>query len=383
MVIKMKKNENLKSEQFIKDSDILDEVEQIIGEPCEMIDASAIVASWRTNKKNCDILDSVHPLCGNPYIRYSQHSRHNGAPGSGITVYKCREQNDVKYAVIWHRRLYSAAVVYVYPISKRIFFIRKIKNANKNGVESIPEPTINPETMELFKKTALGFIEDRQKLLNIGVKISRGIILTGPPGNGKTMLCAWVQSIFSQQGYDVERLSGAAIVELQAQGKLHETMTAYDVIIIDDIDVDLLKRTSSKSAIACDLLSAMDSNKLAKPVLRIITTNESIDDIDSAFLRPGRIDTIIKIEKPIRNLREQYINTWHKDILKNINQKDMDAILNQTENMSFAEMELVKSELASQLIFNGEWNISSAMEHYHQKRKEVPIKNESGVGFFS
>ena len=368
----------------LRDSEVLKEVEALLGEPCEMVDSGAMPGHYRVSRLKSDILESRHPLCDNPYVYYQWRTRNAIAPGSGITIFSCRGKKDLKYAVVWHVRLYPR-IIYIFPKSQRSAILKHMIKSNRYVTGEVKEPIIDPKAMQIFRDSTIGFLDIRQKLIEVGISFSRGVVLTGPPGNGKTMLCAWMEDQFVQNGINVVRIGGAGLMALHGNGELKNFMVNNEVIIIDDIDVGILKRSGAKSTISCDLLSAMDSNKHSRPTLRVITTNEKIVEIDDAFLRPGRIDTIIDINKPTRGMREQYVNQWHESLLSKVlkdktKKSGMKNLLDETEGMSFSEMEMIKAELGTALLTEGKWNLPQAIESYNSKRKELKAETTT-TGF--
>ena len=75
-------------------------------------------------------------------------------------------------------------------------------------------------------------------------------------------------------------------------------------------------------------------------------------------MRPGRIDKTIQISKPHGNLRKRFIESWHKDIINNV---DVDFIVEKTESMSFAEIELIKTNLVSTYLNTKKWDINNTL----------------------
>lgn len=120
-------------------------------------------------------------------------------------------------------------------------------------------------------------------------------------------------------------------------------------------------------------MDGLSDNK--KGVTRIFTTNEIISDIDSAFLRPGRIDKVLTFLPPSSKLREKFIkNYWDKQIIESIN---VECLVYLSEGCSFAELEEIKMLLVQRFIFENTWDLDLAIHDFRNRKSD----NSSAMGF--
>ena len=151
------------------------------------------------------------------------------------------------------------------------------------------------------------------------------------------------------------------------------------LVFVDDIDYTLFNRKHTNS-LASTLLSQLDSSVTTKGLaVRIFTTNEEIkDEIEDAFLRPGRIDRIFTFDPPTRELRWELVETWHQDILS-YTRKFKQMLLDRSENFSFAETQDICTNLIiQQEIEEKSFDLGKAL--HDTKHKKIGCSNDP-IGF--
>jgi SpoVK/Ycf46/Vps4 family AAA+-type ATPase len=159
------------------------------------------------------------------------------------------------------------------------------------------------------------------------IKPPKGLILHGPPGNGKTMIARAVSHSLGAKFIYIEgpellsRYVGVA--EQQLRAKFEEAESHGNcVLFIDEIDAIAASRDSTNAehqiSIVATLLTLMDGIKTNQKVFVLAATNR-IHAIDPALRRPGRFDLEFEIPLPDKNARfdilTKYINTENKSIL--------------------------------------------------------------------
>lgn len=233
-----------------------------------------------------------------------------------------------------------------------IIFIRRIgeKKKEKETKYTLENLIFDEKVLKTVRKEIFSIFDKKEEFKRLGTRLNKGVVLHGKPGNGKTSIVKCITA-----GIPFVKVQAFSASSLGQMAKFKTDCCSQDqdhIIICDDVDIAMFDRRKGQGA-TCEFLSVLDGTvESAKCIsLVIFTTNEEISNIDPAFKRPGRIDTVIEIPLPNAELRTRFLNSWHEDILAYMTPSQKSAVIEQTENFSFAMMEGVKSFIASQLIY--------------------------------
>ena len=257
----------------------------------------------------------------------------------------------------------------------------------------------------------IDYLKYPKKFEKMGARIPKGILLSGHPGTGKTLLAKAVAGeanvpFYSISGSDfVEMFVGVGASRVRDMFKKAQ-QTAPCIIFIDEIDAVGRQRGAGfggghdeREQTLNQLLVEMDGMEENNGVVVIAATNRP-DVLDPALLRAGRFDRQITVSLPDRKGRTAIlkVHARNKHFAPGI---DLDALAKRTPGFSGADLENVLNESAILAVREnldeiGMKQIDEAIDRvmmgpakvsrtYDEKTKKLVAYHESGhaiIGLF-
>lgn len=206
------------------------------------------------------------------------------------------------------------------------------------------------------------FMRDKD-IAHDGMSISavKGLMLEGPPGNGKTLLAS---AIAGELGVAFYTLSGSSLVDVYAglaAKKIRNTFkkarkeSRGAVIFIDEIDAFAGKRSagqfghSEKEQALNELLVQMDGvgQKKKKQKVIVIAATNRVDILDPALLRAERFDRTILIPNPDYTSRIALLKMYLKSV-KVSTHVSLDSLATLTSGCNAADIRRLVNEAIKQ-----------------------------------
>ncbi len=202
-----------------------------------------------------------------------------------------------------------------------------------------------------------------------GVMIPKGVLLDGPPGNGKTLLA---RAFAGECGLNFIAMNASDFESKYvgvSGGKIRKTFEeakkmAPCVIFIDEIDAVGSKRMAAKSgaekefnSILTTLLNEMDGFTQSGDVLVMAATNRAAD-LDEALVRPGRFDRKFTIGFPDKKTRQELFRLYTKE-MKIAEDVSVDNFVSQTYGCSSAKIKSIINEAIISSVTNKREEVTS------------------------
>ena len=203
-------------------------------------------------------------------------------------------------------------------------------------------------------KEIVDFLKNPKKFLDIGARIPKGVILTGAPGTGKTLLA---RAVAGEANVPFFHLSGSEFVEMfvgVGASRVRDLFakakkSSPSIIFIDEIDAVGRVRGSGigggndeREQTLNQILVEMDGFEPNEKVIVMAATNRG-DVLDPALLRPGRFDRRVVLDLPDRADREAIlkIHARKKPLAEDVN---LVVIAERTPGFSGADLYSLMNE---------------------------------------
>mgnify|MGYP000016906498 CR=1 FL=1 len=226
----------------------------------------------------------------------------------------------------------------------------------------------------------------------LGIEPPKGILLYGPPGVGKTLLA---KAVATESGANFISVRGPEILSKwvgESERAIREIFRkarvyAPTVILFDEIDSIVPYRgsvdegTHVTERIVSQLLTEIDGIEKLNNVVVIGATNRP-DLIDSALLRPGRLDKVIYVPPPDMKARLEILKV-HTRKMPLAEDVDLEYIARAAEGYVGADLAALVREAA---LFALREDLSASrvyMRHFLQAMAKVrPSLSEDMIRFY-
>jgi len=171
----------------------------------------------------------------------------------------------------------------------------------------------------------------REALIAAGRHLSRGLLLWGPPGTGKTHTVRYL--LGRTAGVTVVQLTGVAL-HLIAEACSVARALAPAMVVVEDVDLIAEDRGEypGQHPLLFQLLNEMDGLADDADVVFVLTTNRA-DVLEPALAaRPGRVDQAVELCLPDATARRALLELYRGSL--ELDAAHLDRLAEQTEGVT-------------------------------------------------
>jgi AAA+ superfamily predicted ATPase len=222
------------------------------------------------------------------------------------------------------------------------------------------------------------FFASRELYEQHGIPWKRGVLFTGPPGNGKTHTvkalinhlqkpCLYVKT-FEVPSYQTAQEAMNLVFSRARQN-------APCVLVFEDLDSMVTEENRSF------FLNELDGFSANTGVVVLATTNYP-EKLDPAIRdRPSRFDRKYNFDLPALSERSSYMTMWNRELEPRlqVSEQAWPAIVRNTEGFSFAYLkELFVASMMQWMTFAGAKSMDEVLLDQTKRLREQMAKKESG-----
>ncbi|MFC7185513.1 CDC48 family AAA ATPase [Halorubrum yunnanense] len=247
-------------------------------------------------------------------------------------------------------------------------------------------------TKERLRETIQWPLEYPEVFEELDMQAAKGVLLYGPPGTGKTLLA---KAVANEAESNFISIKGPELLNKyvgESEKGVREVFSkarenAPTIVFFDEIDSIATERGTNSGdsgvgeRVVSQLLTELDGLESLEDVVVVATTNRP-DLIDSALLRPGRLDRHVHVPVPDEGARRKIleVHTRDKPLADDV---DLDAVARRAEGYVGADLEAVAREasmnasrefigsVTSEEIGESVGNVRVTMAHFEDALNEV------------
>ena len=247
-------------------------------------------------------------------------------------------------------------------------------------------------TKERLRETIQWPLEYPEVFEELDMEAAKGVLMYGPPGTGKTLLA---KAVANEAESNFISIKGPELLNKfvgESEKGVREVFSkarenAPTIVFFDEIDSIATERGKNSGdsgvgeRVVSQLLTELDGLESLEDVVVIATTNRP-DLIDSALLRPGRLDRHVHVPVPDEDARRKIleVHTRNKPLADDV---DLDAIARKAEGYVGADIEAVAREasmnasrefigsVSREEVTESVGNVRVTMQHFEDALDEV------------
>lgn len=237
------------------------------------------------------------------------------------------------------------------------------------------------EVMREIKVNILVPIKHAELAKKLKIPTKRGALLYGTYGSGKTLTARWMAKESTSAGRTFIYVKNAA--EL-GDALRFASLYGPAMIFAEDIDRVMFGLRTEEMDTVLNTVDGVDSKNF--DILTVLTTN-NLNMIHPAFLREGRMDTIIEIDRPDLQATEALIRHFGGNLITSEERLNRLASQLQERSPAFIREVVERSKLEKILELDGgdpdtirltAQDLEIAFHHHSKEREEVDATMQDG-----
>ncbi len=264
---------------------------------------------------------------------------------------------------------YLSAKKFIHPsgLRDKTFFIPDVKISDVYGLSS-QKSIINDNIVQ--------YIKNKSTFTELGLKSIKGIILHGPPGNGKTLLA---KAVANEVDWNFILVSGPELLSKYVGESEEQVREVFErarlyspcIIFFDEIDSIAPRRDKSQdthvyASTVGQLLAEIDGIRPLDDVIIMGATNR-LELVDPALLREGRIDFKLFVPLPDESARKEFFKNeiqklQSRNRLGEINEDSLCIkFCQQTEGLSGSALQFILSQTSRIALKKSNYSINTVV----------------------
>lgn len=261
------------------------------------------------------------------------------------------------------------------PSALREVFV-EVPNVNWNDVGGLEDTKTKMREMVQWPLNYEEVFED------MNLESAKGVLLYGPPGTGKTQIA---KAVANESESNFISIKGPELLNKyvgESEKGVREIFekarsNAPTVVFFDEIDALATERGGGENnvgeRVVSQLLTELDGLENLEDVVVIATTNRP-DLIDSALIRPGRLDRHIHVPIPDKKARKSILEVHTRDVPTE-DGLDLDKLAEKTENYVGADLEALVREATMESSRSLIKSLDPDEDSYEETQRTVTMEN--------
>lgn len=252
------------------------------------------------------------------------------------------------------------------------------------------DKVIGYESIKKELRQLLDMMKNRERYEALGAKMPRGLLISGDPGLGKSLMAKCFMEELGWNSYTVRRNRPDGDFVRELDRVFQEAVeNAPSVILLDDMDKFVVEDKGREEYVA---VQAGIDGVAGKNVYVIATANE-LRELPESLTRSGRFDHKIKVGHPKGKDAEQIIDYYlkQKTLGESINSSDvakmlmggscadLETVLNEAAIFAgFASSEKIEMDHVVEAALRFEYGVWDGDGDYDETRRKMIAYHEAG-----